>query len=66
MRELGFGVAAVGEEMHGSGHVAPEMWVPGTNALRMSILASWVDVAAGHIAIDLFERAAVITKEGVG
>lgn len=63
MRELGFGVAAVGDEMHGSGHVTPEMQVPGTNALRMSILASWVDVAAGHIAIDLFEPGVPVTLD---
>ena len=32
MRDLGFGVGGTAEEMRGSGHVIPEMFVPGTEA----------------------------------
>jgi acyl-coenzyme A thioesterase PaaI-like protein len=63
MRDLGFGVAAVGGEIHGSAHVVPEMWVPGTRALRTSILAAWADVVAGHLAIDLFDPGVPVTLD---
>lgn len=63
MRDLGFGVAAVGEEMHGSAQVVPEMWVPGTSALRTSLLAAWADVVAGHLAIGLFDPGVPVTLD---
>src|SRR5215471_12991030 len=63
MRDLGFGVDAVGDEMHGSAHVVPEMWVPGTDAARTSILAAWADVAAGHVAIGLFDPGVPVTLD---
>ena len=63
MRDLGFGVVGAGDEMHGSAHVVPEMWVPGTNALRTSILAAWADVAAGYIAIGLFDPGVPVTLD---
>lgn len=63
MRDLGFGVAPSGDEMHGSAHVVPEMWVPGTTALRTSILAAWADVVAGHIAIGLFDPGVPVTLD---
>jgi acyl-coenzyme A thioesterase PaaI-like protein len=63
MRDLGFGVSPAGEEMHGSAHVVPEMWVPGTQALRLSILAAWADVVAGHIAIGLFTPSVPVTLD---
>ena len=51
------------DEIHGSGHVVPEMWVPGTSALRTSILAAWADVAAGHLAIGLFDPGVPVTLD---
>jgi acyl-coenzyme A thioesterase PaaI-like protein len=63
MRDLGFGVVASGDEMHGSAQVVAEMWVPGTTALRTSILAAWADVVAGHIAIGLFEPGVPVTLD---
>ena len=63
MRELGFDVARAGDEMRGSGHVVPAMWVPGTRVLRTSILAAWVDVAAGHVAIGLFDPGVPVTLD---
>ena len=63
MRDLGFGVAGSDGEMHGSGRVVPEMWVPGTSALRTSILAAWADIVSGHIAIGLFEPGVPVTLD---
>lgn len=63
MRDLGFGVALSGDEMHGSAQVVPQMWVPGTDALRTSILAAWADVVAGHIAIGLFDPGVPVTLD---
>jgi acyl-coenzyme A thioesterase PaaI-like protein len=63
MRDLGFGVAAQDDAMHGSAHVVPEMWVPRTTAIRMSILASWADVVAGHLAIGLFDPGVPVTLD---
>jgi acyl-coenzyme A thioesterase PaaI-like protein len=63
MRDLGFGVAARGDEMHGSAVVVPEMHVPGTNVLRTSILAAWADVVAGHIAIGVFDPGVPVTLD---
>ena len=63
MRDLGFGVVADGEAMLGSARVVPEMWVPGTQAIRTSILAAWADVVAGHLAIDLFDPGVPVTLD---
>jgi acyl-coenzyme A thioesterase PaaI-like protein len=63
MRDLGFGVEGTGDVMRGSGHVVPEMWVPGTKALRTSILAAWADVVAGYIAVGLFDPGVPVTLD---
>lgn len=63
MRDLGFAVAASGDEMVGSARIVPEMWVPGTEAIRTSILAAWADVVAGHLAIDLFTPGVPVTLD---
>jgi acyl-coenzyme A thioesterase PaaI-like protein len=63
MRDLGFGVVPEGDEMHGSARVVPEMHVPETAALRTSILAAWVDVACGHLAIGLFDPGVPVTLD---
>jgi acyl-coenzyme A thioesterase PaaI-like protein len=63
MRDLGFGVTPVDGEMHGSGAVVPEMCVPGTSALRTSVLAAWADVAAGHVAMGLFDPGVPVTLD---
>jgi acyl-coenzyme A thioesterase PaaI-like protein len=49
--------------MRGSAHVVPEMWVPGTRALRTSILAAWADVVAGYSVIGLFDPAVPVTLD---
>lgn len=63
MRDLGFGVAPAGYEMHGTAVVVPHMYVPGTDVLRTSVLAAWADVVAGHIAIGLFDPGVPVTLD---
>jgi len=47
LSELGHAVTRVGEELHGTASVVPEMHVPGTSHLRTSILAVWADTLTG-------------------
>jgi acyl-coenzyme A thioesterase PaaI-like protein len=61
--ELGFGVRKVGEEVHGEGSVVPEMWTPGTRCVRTAILATWVDIVAGHLAVGSFAPRVPVTLE---
>jgi acyl-coenzyme A thioesterase PaaI-like protein len=63
MRDLGFGVQGTADEMRGSGHVVPEMWVPDTDVLRLSILAAWADIASGYIAVGLFTPGVPVTLD---
>jgi acyl-coenzyme A thioesterase PaaI-like protein len=49
--DLGWTVTRTEDVMRGMARVYPEMHVPGTEHLRMSILAAWADVLAGHLAI---------------
>lgn len=63
MLDLGFGVSRAGDTMHGSGHVVPEMCVPGTDVLRISILAAWADIVAGYLAMGLFDPAVPVTLD---
>jgi acyl-coenzyme A thioesterase PaaI-like protein len=48
--ELGMGISEVGEALHGSAEVTPEMHVPGTTSLRTSVLAVYTDLLAGLLA----------------
>jgi acyl-coenzyme A thioesterase PaaI-like protein len=63
LQELGFAVARAGDEVHGSARLVPEMWVPGTQSLRTSVLAIWTDVAAGHLAISHLTPRVPVTLE---
>jgi acyl-coenzyme A thioesterase PaaI-like protein len=63
LQELSFVLTRVDGEVHGTGRVAPEMWVPGTTSLRTSVLAIWTDVAAGHLAINLLAPRVPVTLE---
>jgi acyl-coenzyme A thioesterase PaaI-like protein len=51
IRDLGLAVSRVDEEVHGRAVVSPEMWVPGTDVLRTSILATWADTLTGMLTI---------------
>src|SRR5437660_5755368 len=48
--ELGLAIDVVGDELHGTAAVHPEMFVPGTTCLRVSVLAAWADHVAGLVA----------------
>ncbi len=61
--ELGFAVGRSGDEIRGSAPIVPEMWVPGTTSLRTSILAVWVDHAAGLAAIGVLAPRVPVTLE---
>jgi acyl-coenzyme A thioesterase PaaI-like protein len=63
MRDLGFAVKPEGDEMHGTGAVVPEMWNPGTSALRTSVLAAWADMVAGYLAMGLFDPGVPVTLD---
>ena len=61
LRELGFGVRPVGDELTGSAPIVAEMFVPGTEVLRTSILAVWLDTVAGVRAADALAPKAPVT-----
>lgn len=61
--ELGLGVTRAGTEVRGSASVVPEMWAPQTESVRTSILATWVDIVAGHLAVDVFAPRVPVTLE---
>jgi acyl-coenzyme A thioesterase PaaI-like protein len=45
--ELGLVTEVAGDRLRGDAHVVPELLVPGTGAVRTSVLATWADVLAG-------------------
>lgn len=49
---LGFDVTRTEGGRRGIAEIVPEMHAPGTRAVRTSILATWVDVVAGHLALE--------------
>jgi acyl-coenzyme A thioesterase PaaI-like protein len=54
LRELGLTVArGAPGELEGTAPVVPEMWVPGTDVLRSSIIATWADTLTGLLAVDV-------------
>lgn len=50
VRELGFVTWPEGEVLRGEGSLTPQMHVPGTDALRTSILLTWSDTLIGLMA----------------
>ena len=63
LTELGFAVGRAAEGIRGTAQVVPEMWVPGTESLRTSILATWVDHVSGLAAIDVLAPRVPVTLE---
>lgn len=61
--DLGLSLSLVGDEVHGKATIRPELHVPGTQALRTSILAAWVDVLTGIQCIDSFEGRVPVTLD---
>lgn len=63
LQELRFGVARHGDGLIGSAEVTSPMWVPGTECLRLSILATWVDMVAGLMAVEELAPSVPVTIE---
>jgi acyl-coenzyme A thioesterase PaaI-like protein len=56
LRELGLSVETVDDEVRGHAEVVPPMWAPGTESLRLSVLATWADIVLGHLVARAVER----------
>ncbi len=63
LRDLGWVVSRSGDDQHGAANVYPEMHVPGTHFLRTSILATWADVLAGYLAMEVLSPRVPVTLE---
>ena len=63
LKELGFVIAPVGDELRGSAAIVPELWVPGTDVLRTSVLATWTDTLAGLLAVEAVAPGVPVTLE---
>jgi acyl-coenzyme A thioesterase PaaI-like protein len=63
LSELGFGLARVGDELHGSAVVVPGLFAPQTRCLRLSVLATWADAAAGHAVMAAFAPRVPVTLD---
>ena len=61
--ELGFATRLVGEELHGTASITPQMHVPGVPSLRTSILATWADMMAGLLATRVTAPGVPVTLE---
>ncbi|MFP3899205.1 MAG: hotdog domain-containing protein [Acidimicrobiia bacterium] len=61
--ELGLGLERRGDELHGSAPIVPQMHVPGTDVVRSSVLAIWVDTVAGLLVADVMQPRVPITLE---
>jgi acyl-coenzyme A thioesterase PaaI-like protein len=62
LKELAFAVTPAGAELRGEASVSAEMLVPGTDVLRTSILATWVDTIAGLRAADALAPQVPVTQ----
>jgi acyl-coenzyme A thioesterase PaaI-like protein len=63
LSELGFSVRRDGEEMIGEAPVTPHLCVPGTEHLRTSVLAVWIDFLAGFLAVITMNPRVPVTIE---
>ena len=63
LRELGFTTRPVGKVLHGRGSASREMHVPGTDALRTSILLTWSDTLIGLMASRLVRPRVPVTLD---
>jgi acyl-coenzyme A thioesterase PaaI-like protein len=63
LSELGFSVTRVGDELHGTASVYPELHVTGTHNLRTSVLAIWADHLAGLLAMEATAPRVPVTLE---
>ena len=50
VRDLGLSAGPEGDRLVGRATIVPEMWTPGTEGLRLSVLATWADIVTGVLA----------------
>jgi acyl-coenzyme A thioesterase PaaI-like protein len=63
LADLGFRTEVGADEVRGQAAVLPTMFVPGTVALRTSILATFVDMVSGLAAMEALDPAVPVTVE---
>lgn len=63
MASLGLTIEPVGDELHGTGEIAPTMWSPGTSALRTSVIVAWSDVILGLLAVRVLAPRVPVTLD---
>lgn len=61
--ELGLVLEQAGDELHGHMDVTPHMWVPGTEAVRISVLMACADVTMGLLSIPSMAPRVPVTLE---
>lgn len=61
--ELGIVLEQAGDELHGHIAITPHMWVPGTEAVRISVLAACADVTMGLLSIPSMSPRVPVTLE---
>jgi acyl-coenzyme A thioesterase PaaI-like protein len=52
-----------GDVLRGSAEIGPHLLVPGAGCLRISVLAAWLDVLAGLLAVDLMRPRVPVTLD---
>ena len=63
LMEIGLAVRLDGDVLRGTVEIVPEMYVPGTDCLRTSILAVWADMLTGLYVTDVFAPRVPVTLE---
>ncbi|OHV39374.1 thioesterase [Pseudofrankia sp. EUN1h] len=56
-------VRRVGDELHGSIPMVPELYVPGTTCVRMAALAIWTDYLGGRLSIGVLAPRVPVTLD---
>lgn len=63
LAELGLVIDEVDDELHGRADVVANMWAPGTESLRASILVTWADTILGLLAVRALAPRVPVTLE---
>lgn len=63
LSELGFRIRPGEDGLHGTAEIRPELLVPGTSVLRMSVLATWVDTLTGLLTIGVVAPRVPVTLQ---
>jgi acyl-coenzyme A thioesterase PaaI-like protein len=58
-RDLGLSIETVGDEMRGTADIVPNLCVPGTESLRISVVATWTDIVLGYLVARALSRVPV-------